>query len=235
MATNVPPVLPPDFPYPVAGVLEKIRHVSESLHDKIVRIINETWGDVGKLKHIRDNVWAKAISVAEGSMSDLQTDLDRLNGVKEANLWRGEARNEYIAWRNNLNAHNVIPTYNNLVEIKNRLDEAIHKVEGARIRIVAMVVEVAVTVGGMATAENPVSAAAAIIAGLSLVGTFLEFQLNLRNEFDALGNNLETLRDAHKIGYDDGLSYGVPPKFSADVISNWKDWEWTQRPPTLGN
>jgi len=230
--SGAPPILPPDFP--LTGTVEKIGEVSAELRDKIVKIINDNWGDVGKIKHARDTVWRSAIATAQQSMSNLQGDLDRLNSGKETSIWSGEARVEYVTWRNNFNLRNLTPTYNNMIEIKNKLDEAIGKVNGARIRIVAMVVEIGITVAGMATAENPVSLAAAVIAGLSLVGSFLEFELNLRNEFDNLGSSLQTLRDSRKVGYNDGLEYGAPPKFASDVISNWKAWESTQK-PTAGN
>jgi hypothetical protein len=90
----------------------------------------------------------------------------------------------------------------------------------------AFVIEAAVMAGGIATAENPVSAAAAIVALVAFVGTFLDYSFRVQSDLDDKGRKLQTLRQQHKLDRGGGV---VSLPFKMQVIGDWDNWQNKQK------
>ena len=213
--------LPPDFPGYAAGAMGKIGAVSDGIYNMLLKFIHEYWGDVNAISKVSEGVWANEGKRAGLSNSRLDVSNQKLTNPDTAGYWKGDAREAYVAWRDDFKSNTLVKYQQNIWDIKSALDSLVGTINSIRGHIVAVVIEVALALGSAAT-DNPVGFGGAALLLLTLAGTLTDLEFRVKGDLDGHGRALETLREQNKVDRGGGV---VSLPFKADVIGDWDNWQ----------
>ncbi|MFL6054211.1 MAG: hypothetical protein ACJ72W_15015 [Actinoallomurus sp.] len=191
------------------------------IYSHVVKFINLYWGDVGAIDNAINNVWTKEGNRSTASIGNLDKSLGKLTSPDSVSYWEGNARDAYVNWRNDFKSNTLDRYHQNVWAIKVALDNIVGTLKSIRAHIIAMVIELAATMGAAAT-SNPVGYGAAALAGLALLGTWIDYELRVKNDLDNHGRELETIRDRDRLDRGGG---NVSAPFKTDIIGDWDNWQ----------
>jgi hypothetical protein len=212
--------LPPDFPGYAAAAMNKINSVSPTVYRYLLEFITNYWGDVGAIS-AASKVWEKEGKRAGQSNSDLDASHRKLTNPDTVNFWKGDAREAYVAWRDDFKSNTLDKYQQGIWDIKAALDSIIGTMNSIRGHIVAVVIEVAGAIAGAMT-DNPVGLGASAVFLLSVAGTLADLAIRVRSDLDGHGRTLETYRQQHKLDRGGGV---VSLPFKTDIICDWDNWQ----------
>ncbi|MFB4295513.1 hypothetical protein [Actinomadura sp. NTSP31] len=95
----------------------------------------------------------------------------------------------------------------------NELDEVIGTINTCRDHLVI------IQITGAASG-NPLDVCAAVVAGMSLLGTLASYLFNVSNDLDAHGRAMETFREQQKIDRGGGV---VSEPSRTNIVGDWDD------------
>jgi hypothetical protein len=215
------PGLPPDLPPAAVFALKKIAEAYNPVYEQTVRLVKEYWGDTAAIDRAINGIWMPEAQKAGDANTQLDNSLGKLTSADAGSYWEGNARQAYVDWRTDFKSGTLDKYAANLWQIKTMLDEVIGTINTCRDHLVAMIIELAITIAG-AVSSNPIGYGAAIVAGLSLVGTMANYVFNVKNDLDAHGRAMETFREQQKIDRGGGV---VSKPFRTDIIGDWDNWQ----------
>ncbi|WP_433151888.1 hypothetical protein ACQPZ8_16280 [Actinomadura nitritigenes] len=186
------------------------------MYEQAVRLVKEYWGNTAAIDRAINGTWAPEAQRAGDLNTQLDTSLGKLTAADASAYWEGNARQAYVDWRTDFKSGTLDKYTENLWQIKTMLDEVIGTVNTCRDHLVAMIIELAVTIAGAAS-SNPIGVGAAAVAGLSLLGTLASYLFNVSNDLDAHGRVMETFREQQKIDRGGGV---VSKPFRTDIIGD---------------
>lgn len=213
--------LPADLPDPAAIALKKIAEISRPVYDSIVEFIHQYWGDTNAINSAIDGIWFPEANKANTANIQLDASLGKLTAADAADYWEGNARQAYLDWRTDLKSGTLDKYVQNLFQIKTMLDEIVGTINSCRNHLVAMIIQVAITIGGAAS-SNPIGAGVAVVAAIGLIGTLANYFFNVTRDLDAHGRKMETFRSQQKIDRGGGV---VSKPFRTDLIGDWDNWQ----------
>lgn len=213
--------LPPDFPPYAAAALGKIKSVDSGTYDYVVNFINLYWGDVNAINNAINNIWEREGRRAELSIARLDASGAKLTSPDAVAYWEGDAREAYANWRSDFKSNTLDKYQQSIWEIKSALDDIVGTMWSIRGHLVAMVIELATALGAAAT-SNPIGYGAAAVVGLTLLGTWMDYELRVKEDLDQHGRTLETLRDKNRLDRGGGR---VSLPFKTDIVGDWDNWQ----------
>jgi hypothetical protein len=213
--------LPADFPQAGRSALDAVKKVHTPTYIKILEFIGVTWGDLDGIdKAIR--IWQAEATRAKESIERLDKSFTKLTGADAESYWQGNARQEYVSWRNDLKANTLDKYLQNMWNIKEGLDSIHGNIWSIRGHVLALTLEAGGIALGMATAETIVGAAEGVIALVAFVGTWLDYYFRVKGDLDEKGRMLEVMRDRDRVDRGGGV---VSLPFKTHVISDWDNWQ----------
>lgn len=222
------PTIPPDFPSYLADGLQGVKKIDAGIYNKVLEFIGVNWGDttaIGKAVAI----WEKEATKADESLARVKTAFTQLNSSEASDYWEGGAREAYSTWQQDF-IDNTLAKYSTKTwDIKKALEAIQSNINSIRGHVIAMVIEIIGIFVGAAT-SNPVGYAGAIIAGLALLGTWVDYEFRVKGDLNDKGAELENIKDEDPIKRADG-SVSLP--FSIQVIGDWDNWQ-NKKPLTTG-
>ncbi|WP_433248622.1 hypothetical protein [Actinomadura nitritigenes] len=215
------PTLPPDLPPAAVFALKKIAAAYNPVYEQAVRLVKEYWGNTAAIDRAINGTWVPEAQKAGDANTQLDNSLGKLTAADASTYWEGNARQAYVDWRTDFKSGTLDKHTENLWQIKTMLDEVIGTINTCRDHLVAMIIELAITIAGAAS-SNPIGVGAAVVAGLSLLGTLANYLFNVSNDLDAHGRAMETFREQQKIDRGGGV---VSKPFRTDIIGDWDNWQ----------
>jgi hypothetical protein len=213
--------LPHDFPDAGRQALEEIRKVHSPSYVKLVEFIGLNWGDLSGINKII-KIWTDEITVTQQSMFRLDRGMAKLKNADTEAYWEGVARGQYVNWREDFNSNTLVKYMEGMKKVKAELDAIHGNIYSIRGHLIAMVIEVAVIAGGIATAETVAGAVAAVLALIAAIGTWLDYMIRVTGDLEEKGRSLENIRMEYRLDRGGGV---VSAPFKSDIFKDWGDWE----------
>jgi hypothetical protein len=132
------------------------------------------------------------------------------------------ARDQYGNWREDFNSNTLVKYMEGMKKVKAELDAIHGNIYSIRGHLIAMVIEVAVIAGGIATAETVAGAVAAVLALIAAIGTWLDYMIRVTGDLEEKGRSLENIRMEYRLDRGGGV---ISAPFKSDIIKDWGDWE----------
>jgi hypothetical protein len=215
------PTLPPDFPESGRQAAENIRRVHVPSYIKVIEFVGWTWGDLGAIDKIIA-MWEAEAKVADESISRLNSGLAKLTSADAVAHWEGNAREEYVNWRNDFKDNTLGKYREGVWSVKKELDAIHGNIWSIRGHVVAMVIEAAALFLSSQAGPHPAALAADVVAFLALAATWVDWQFRVKSDLDGKGRNLENIGNQTRIDRGGGA---VSLPFRAHVIADWSNWE----------
>ncbi|MFB4296345.1 hypothetical protein [Actinomadura sp. NTSP31] len=212
--------LPADFPAVGREAVGKIQKIHTPTYIKVLELIGFTWGDVNAIDKAVA-VWDAQLQALQGSMTRLSEDLSRMTGPEAGEVWDGAAKDEYAAWRKDLEEKTLDKFAENIQELKSQLNSIRGNIYSIRAHVVATVIGIAAAlVSAMSGGEVGIVAGVGVLLGVG--GVLADLYFRVKGDLGDKGRELDQFWK--KSNLDRG-GQRVSSPFNIQVVGDWDNWE----------
>lgn len=212
--------LPVDFPAAGREAVKKIKTIHTPTYVKVLELIGFTWGDISAIDKAV-TVWDDQLKVIQSSMTRLSEDLNRITGPEASEVWDGAAKDEYAAWRKDLEENTLNKLVGNIQELKTQLNSIRGNIYSIRVHVVATVIGIA---AALASAMNggEVGIAAGVGVMLGVAGIMADLYFRVKGDLGDKGRELDQFWKNNNLDRG-GQRVSLP--FNIQVVGDWDNWE----------